>query len=188
MAGLVTHTNRVTFAPLLKNNSFRKCDQPDVLRNIALEWIKGAPFYELFDILLASGARRIAGTRRQRYKLENMVDICENAFSYDGTLVLGAVAELSELMFIEDAGNLIDTLRELQKRLKYGLPSPLSIALHELGFADRVVSMELALIIDGTRPEKRDVIQAITWQQEEILNRLGQYPSYFSEVYRNLTT
>ncbi len=166
----------------IQNRTFKKCDPPEILRDVALEWIRGKPFHELFAILSNANAKIIAKTQRRRFKLDHIIDICENAFAYNGTLVLGAIAELIELIRPENTRDLISKLQELQKRLKYGLPSSSAITLYELGFADRVVSMDLNSIIDITPWDKRAVIQEIKKRRDQIAERLSRYPAYFQMI------
>jgi len=118
----------------------------------------------------------------------DIVEICEIAFSYDATLALNAVSELIELIASPDASETVNMIRALQKRMKYGLPSLLSVSLFEAGFADRVVSIDLASAIKGALPDRDAVKNALRWQSEDILKKLRQYPGYFSEVYGNLAT
>ena len=165
----------------IRNTTFRKCDTPEVLKEVALGWIHGKPFHELYEMLSSADARLIAGTQHRSFKLDHIVDICENAFAYDGTHVVGAIAELIELVRSEDTDDLIHKLQELQKRLKYGLDTTLAVILFELGFADRVVSMDLSSIIDISSPNKNAVLTQIKQRKDQIAELLRKYPSYFTE-------
>ncbi len=180
----------VTLWPVLseniQNKSFRKCDPPDVLIKIGIGWIHGKPFYELYEILSEAGARLIAGSQMRHFKLEHIVDICENALAYHGTLVIGAVAELIPLIRRVENDDIISNLQELQKRLKYGFPSSAAINLYELGFADRFVSMDLCSIVDVTPPHKGAVIRTMKRKEQEVRELLSRYPSYFTVVLDNL--
>jgi hypothetical protein len=113
-----------------------------------------------------------------------VVDICENAFAYDGMLVLGAVTELTRLHFPHNKA-LLDDLQILQKRLKYGLARTAAIALYELGFADRVLASELAAVV-GPVESRAAARQAIRHHEGAIRQALAQYPSYFSDILRTL--
>jgi len=170
----------------IQNNSFRKCDKPDILKELALEWSHGKPFYELFEILKAVDARLIAGTQRRHFKLENIIDICENGLAYNGTLVLGAIAELMGILYPDENEELISNILILQKNLRYGLPSSTAITLYELGFADRIIAMELSSIMEDNLLIKKVALRKIKEQQEAIRELLKKYPSYFSVVFENL--
>jgi POLQ-like helicase len=173
-------------ADKIRNNTFKKCDPLEVLRDVAMGWIHGKPFQDLYEILSIGNARLISGTQRRHFKLDHLVDICENALAYDGTLVIGAVAELTEFIRPSDAGGLISKLQKLQKRLKYGLPSSSAIILYELGFADRIVAMDLGNTIGVTLSDKQDAIRAIKRNEQNIRKRVEKYPSYFIDVFENL--
>jgi len=161
------------------NNSFQKCDQAAVLVDVAFGWIQGRPFYELLEVLVQSGARLIWGQKRRKFNVERVVDMCENGFSYDATLVLGAVSEIVEFTRPEGSEELIRKLRKLQKRLKYGLASARSIILYELGFSDRVVAVELSRIMGKTVPDRGAIIERIRQKESPIREALLRYPSYF---------
>ncbi len=170
----------------IHSNLIRKCNAPDVLKQIAFEWIQGKPFFELFEIIQESGAQVNAGTQLRDYKIENIIDICENGLAYDGMLVLGAVSDFLELNPSIDTDNLLNNLQSLQKRLKYGLASPTSLVLYEMGFSDRIVSSALSPIFENLEPEHNVIIREFRARQEQIFEILDHYPSFFSEVYRNL--
>jgi len=166
----------------IQNKTFKKCDSPEILRDVALEWIRGKPFHELFAILSNTNARIIAKTQRRWFKLDHIIDICENAFAYDGTLVLGAIAEFIKLIRPENTGDLISKLQKLQKRLKYGLPSTSAITLYELGFADRVIAVDISLIFEGDSPNKYAIIRGIKEHEHNIRKILDKYPKYFQMI------
>lgn len=170
----------------IQNNTFRKCDQPEILKDVALGWINGKPYHGLFNILSDANVRLIAGTQRRQFKLEHIVEICENAFAYDGTLVLGAVAELIELVRQEDCAEIVSKIQELQKRLKYGLPFSSEIILYEIGFSDRVVSQDLGAVIDVIPSHRQVLVQAIKQHEKVIRETLRKYPSYFQMVLESI--
>ncbi len=170
----------------IRNTTFRKCDKPDVLKTVALGWIHGKSFHELYKICLNANARLIAGTQRRMLKLDHIVDICENAFAYDGTLLIGAVAEHIELISPDNCAEIVIKIQEFQKRLKYGLPSSSSVALYELGFADRAVSMDISSAISFISSNKHEVMRMIHQNNQLILDVLEKYPSYFQRVMENI--
>jgi POLQ-like helicase len=172
----------------IHNNQFRKCDKPESMKKLALEWCHGVPFNELLKILTQDDARRRAKSRRMRYTLEDIVDVCENGFAYDGILALGAVIELVPTLAIDNSDIVVNSLQEFQKRLKYGLPSQMAVILYELGFADRVVAIELSSIFQDVQSSKEALLQALRVKREETFVILNKYPSYFSQVYENVAT
>ena len=170
----------------IQNDTFRKCDSPGILYDIALGWIHGQTYDELFRIASRADLRIIAGTQRRHIKLDSIIDICDNGLPYDGTLVIGAIAEIIELLRPEDSGETIVKLLELQRRLKYGLSTPMSIALYELGFADRVVSTELSSFLGNVSLNRGSIIRTIKRNEQKVRDLLEKYPSYFIERLNNL--
>ena len=170
------------------NRAFRNCDKPELLGELATRWIAGQPFHELHRFLVDAGARRIAKSKRFQYDVEDVVDICENGFAYDGMLLIGAVIEFLQGMNIDGIENLVRMMRSFQKQLKYGLSNQVAITLFELGFSDRIVSTDLGSVFVDVQPDKEHVILALRSYREQVFERLNRYPAYFSEVYRIVAT
>jgi hypothetical protein len=168
----------------IRHRTFTRITPAASLKSLATQWIQGAPFHALLKILTAAKARIGTGPRPRKPQLDHVVDICENAFAYDGMLVLGAVTELTRLHFPHNKA-LLDDLQILQKRLKYGLARTAAIALYELGFADRVLASELAAVV-GPVESRAAARQAIRHHEGAIRQALAQYPSYFSDILRTL--
>jgi len=169
-----------------RNSIFVNCDKPEALIAVAKGWILGQPFHELHSILSSYEARIVAGKMHRQFKVDHIVNLCENAFAFDSTLVAGAVAELVNLMESEYSGRLIKELRHFQKKLKYGLPSKIAIILYELGFADRIVTMDLLSIIDKRSTNKITILRQIKQNEAEVRKKLYKYPTYFTERLNDL--
>lgn len=174
----------------IDNSTFKKCDRPDVLKEITLAWLKGQSFQNLFKLISTSGAMLITGSQRRQLNMDHIIDICENALTYDGTLVLGAIIELIEFINSEPEGDkdIIDDLKGLQKSLKYGLASSQEIMLYELGFADRVVSQDISSVIDENIFLKKALIEEIKQKKGIIRKLLNKYPSYFTMILDKIVT
>ena len=174
--------------PLIESNifnqSFKKCSIPLSMKELALAWLEGKPFHELLTQLSNSGARLGLGDKPRHYREDHIVDICENGLAYEGILVLGALIELLPSLPIENVELLIPTLQHLQKRLKYGLPNQHAIVLYELGFADRVISIEMSPIFLEIAPEKSATILMLKARREEVFAILDKY----RQVYKNVAT
>lgn len=169
-----------------QNRTFKKCDSPDALRSLAIKWINGCPFYGLLDWVIGENARIIAGRQRRKFKIDHVIDICENALSYDATLIIGAITEVIGLIQDEESVGLINNLQTLQKMMKYGLPAPLDITLHEMGFSDRVIAMELSSAINGSLTYRTAVVRSIKNNVETVRELLNKYPSYYMNVLNNV--
>jgi POLQ-like helicase len=66
--------------------------------------------------------------------MPHIVDACDGELAFDGMLILGAIAEVLETNFKLSGTTIANSVRMLQKRIKYGLPNSLSVRLYELGF------------------------------------------------------
>ncbi len=165
----------------IHNSVFKKCDKPAVLKEIAKEWIQGKPFHELFDTLQRGEAKLVWGTGRRQFKLEHVVEICENGLAYDGALMIGAVIEFIDMLEQVEMKGLIKRLQLFQKKLKCGLPSEASIALYELGFSDRVVSQDLSQL--NPRDSSKNRIKSKLRRTNNLARSLLQkYPAYFTSA------
>jgi hypothetical protein len=164
----------------IHNVTFKKCSPDTIPKSIAFNWIKGHPFHELNNILTAANAK--IGNRYPT--IEHVIDICENALSYEGTLVIAAIIEFCKLLRPGNE-NIIDNLQMLQKQLKYGLASSSAIGLYELGFADQVIALDLSTVI-GDVSSRRDVLNEIRQHKDEFSEMINKYPTYFSELLNNL--
>ncbi len=163
----------------INNAVFNKCDKPAVLKEIANEWIQGKPFHELFDTLRRGDAKLIWGKTRRQFKIEHVIEICENGLAYDGTLLIGAIIEFIDILEQVEMKGLIKRLQLFQKRVKYGLPSEASIALYELGFSDRVIAQDLSQF-NSRDTDKRTIKSKLRRKNSVVREALQKYPSYFT--------
>lgn len=170
----------------IHNSMFNKCSQPNTIKAIAFEWIHGRSYHDLFMIIQESGAKIIARTQQRDFQIDHIVEVCDNGLAYEGSLIIGAITDFLELIRQENVSGLVEKLQILQKRLKYGLSSPMAITLYEMGFSDRVVSVALTPLFEDLMPDRGVILRSLRSRQEQIFEILDHYPSYFSEVYRNL--
>jgi superfamily II DNA/RNA helicase len=166
----------------IQNGTFRKCDKPDALRMLTHAWISGAPFNVLLEVLETQGARLTWGTKFRKFNLEHVIEICESGLAFDGSLLIGAVAELAPYSFPDDTDDLRRILLFLQKSLKYGLNSATAIALYEAGFSDRPLVAELSAAIAFSDETRRAVVRKVREERTTVANILGKYPAYFTHV------
>lgn len=174
-----------TLWPLLskyiRNNMFNKSNKIESMKDLASDWIKGISFGELLEKLTSSSTKIKWGTKFHDYQIDDVVDICENGFAYDGSLLLGAIIEFIDNTELDDKKSIIKELKNFQKKLKYGLPSNESIILYEMGFADRVIAQDLSLIL-GHFETSFDASFTIMLESEKAKELVKCYPSYYYEV------
>jgi POLQ-like helicase len=166
------------------NPTFNRMNPATVLPEIAQQWIRGESFEAMFGTMNKGDARIGFGSRPRKPKIDNAVDVGENAAGYDAMLVVGAVAELYELSN-PDNSNQIELLKLLQKQIKYGLPTVTSILLCEIGFADRVVAQRLAEVVGGAAT-RRKLLSRIRSSGPELRSALDEFPAYFTSVLNSL--
>ncbi|WP_165389557.1 DEAD/DEAH box helicase [Ancylomarina subtilis] len=161
--------------------SIKKLTPADSAFELTNHWLKGYTFNELLASISAN-VKYKAGKQRRTVTMEHIIDICHNTYSFGLTLIIGAISEVIKLMKNDEYDNILKKLDLIQKMMKYGLPSRLSISLYELGFADRVVASELASKFDYFsyyRTELKDNLKA---NKSEVEAFLSKYPSYFTAV------
>jgi hypothetical protein len=172
--------------PLLKtqiqNRSFVRCNPAHVLWQLYRGWLEGYPYHRLFYKYLTD-ARLGFGSKPRRFMIENLIDLCENGFGYDGALGVGAIIEITSLYKDEEEySSLSDKLLRLQKRLKYGLPSMVDVIIYEMGFSDRVLCQKIKKNLKITSSKKRSILLSLRKEEDRLKTVLSAYPSYFSRV------
>ena len=111
----------------------------DIVRDCLDSWVSGAPFFEIEAHLESAKIR--SATRSRQYTADDTVDLCQNAFGFEGSLILGALGEL--LIQAEEEAT-ADMVSQLQRLMKHGVPTDVEYELHEMGFTDRVIAGQLA--------------------------------------------
>jgi len=173
----------------IRNKIFTKFEEEEVLQKLTIDWIKGVSYHQIFERLEAQDVRITAGTKTRKIKLEHVIEICDNALAYDGTLIIGAINEFLLLTgdTEEDDNELSNKILLFQKRLKYGLPTQVDIAIYEIGFSDRTIAMSLSSLINFRNAYKQNMIRIIQQNSEKIVDLMNGYPRYFSAVLEEVT-
>lgn len=169
----------------IQNKVFNSCNEKAVFTEIISMWIDGKSFAKILEFATNSGMKIITAKRSKELRQDDIVEICENAISYEGTLLLGAVAESIKHMDSEKYNILIDNINILQKMMKYGLSSESSIHLYELGFTDRIICNDINSNIKIISSTKKKVIKYLKTNSDTIIGILEKYPSYFKGVLNN---
>jgi POLQ-like helicase len=176
------------FEKYITNKTFKKIIDSIHLKNLLYGWINGKSYIELYDDMFKAGVKYKWGSKQRNITLEIIIDICDNALGYQGTLLLNAIIELLSLQM---HWNLISyqNILMLQKRIKYGLCSEACVALYEIGFSDRVIALELSLLLgDFEKVDKNSILKMVVMHKDAIENSLIKYPSYYSQLLQRLST
>lgn len=167
----------------INNKVFKKFTPTDLLIRVISNWISGMSYKEIFSSIsdVKIGSRNLT--------IEHIIDICEQAFSFDTTMIISTLIELIELYDdSQEKEDLKVRLKFLQKQIKYGLNSINDITIYELGFNDRIIAKELSRNICGTdNYSYGEIKRNLTRSQEAVKEVLNIYPTYYTEVYKNLS-
>lgn len=165
----------------IENSTFIKCDPPEYLKALCFGWVSGNTYADLLETASLAGVV-IRGKRPRSLKMEDIVEICDNSLSYEGTLFLGAVLELITLVKNEGSDDLIELIEEFQKKLKYGLPSRKAVVIYELGFSDRVIAQQLSALLGVSGTHKNVTVNQLRDNEETAKALLSKFPAYFQMI------
>jgi POLQ-like helicase len=158
--------------------------------DLALLWISGEPIKAL--IQMADNARLTYphGRSRRRFSADDIGDVCESFFGFDGPLFIAAARASLASKKIASPASRRNAYRMdvLQKRLKYGLPSFTSVCIYEAGFSDRVVAQDVERKVWGRPKSAGEAIELIREWQPYVEDALFDHPSHFTKVFRELLT
>lgn len=94
--------------------------------------------------MLSEGIKFQYGFPLRNPTIDLIVEICDQALAFEGSLIIGAVIEVLDIIDDTIDDDLVNELSIIQECIKYGLPSEKEIILYEIGFADRFIAMDLA--------------------------------------------
>ncbi|UXN06206.1 DEAD/DEAH box helicase [Bartonella sp. HY761] len=164
---------------LNKNKMVLKITPNEVILEFAKKWISGSSYADLYDYLVQSCAYYQAGSQKRTIQMDHVVDLADNALSFDCMLNIGAIADVAEGKGLSD--NILDSLRSLQTRLKFGLSNSLEIWLYSRGYVDREVCKKLALRLHNEGVDLEVFDFGILYTHKQALNDcLSTFPTYFS--------
>lgn len=163
--------------PHARDRSIRNLSDRAALPRLLTAWADGRSYEYLLGILEAEKVR-VSG---RRATIEDAVSLGDGGFGYDVAMLVAAIADLTD----PADGNLHAQLTFLQKRVKYGLTLPSAVAMHEAGFADRVVATSLGTLVPMAL-DKQGVRAACRAQGEAVAAGLLPFPAYFKTVAEEL--
>ena len=147
------------------NPPIRTCSDEESLKSAAIAWLNGDSFgniLPLFDNVRFG---------RRNATIDHIVEVCENGFGYQGSMVIGACIDLLDADEVGDS-DVKQQLRRFQKALKYGLPSELAVAAYEIGMSERSLAIEISQFIPII-PSRRAIIASLKkriWELDKIVD------------------
>lgn len=160
----------------------------DALKALADGWLAGRSFAVLLQELNVLDASYPYGKNRKAFDLDLVVDLCEQTFGFEFSLLLASVKESFIVRTTEELRKSItDHLDLLQKRLKYGLPDQDCISYYEAGFSERVIAQVLSEVMIWDHVETRDNARnLIRKYPDDIKIILHDFPSYYIDVFHSI--
>ena len=157
------------------NKELRKLDIGN-LNYISQLWIGGISYSQILESCTKEVVSIEKRGKLKSIELSDVISICDNGLGYETSMVLNGINNILE----ELAGEKMDILAMLIKRLKYGLSLEKEISIYELGFSDRVVAQLIGQnIVSVSKVQIRNEIRN---KSTELKNRLHDFPSYFTQL------
>lgn len=145
--------------------------------DIALKWIAGLSYKEVFDYVKAEKGYYRAGKQRRKITIDNIIEFCDKFLGYEAMLYVGGVADVLEARGVLE--NSVTQFRLLQSRLKYGLVTNFEIDLYAGKYPDREVVKFIVAEIEKVDSNMLSQ-EKIRDNEELILPLLSRFPSFFS--------
>lgn len=164
--------------PLVNSDAIVKLSQPELLIRALKLWQSRESYAEVHLLLKEHDVRR----GKQKITIEQVVDLCESGFSYEVSMILATLCDFSEEL---ENRALITQFTLLQRQIKTGLNNQSAISFLEAGFTDRYVSQQLAESFPLVS-NRHEVINVVRVYRETVEKIIEDYPSYFSEVLKEL--
>jgi len=132
-----------------------------------------------------------AGKQRRKFSESMVVELCEQGFGFELTLLLAAITEALSAKITEDEeekSRLADLMNLLQKRLKYGLSTKSEIAFFEVGFAERVVAQAVNKAVNMQATSTTIARTLLKQSTTEVGPVIEQFPDYFRSLYLGIVS
>ena len=148
-----------------ETNSFEKL--PPAFADACHAWINGGNYEDILRII-------------EEDRLQKAEMLCGNIISFELNFLIGNICDLFEKP--DDAlFDPIPSLQLLQRRIKYGVPTKTAAAICEKVFNDRQLSIGISKIIGSDDMDSDEIIGAVINKENEVLDYLAPYPSFFAE-------
>lgn len=133
---------------VIQNKVYNRLKDKNCLLLLGALWITGKSYLE---ILSSAQENSYLIEKRRKFRkltIDDVVNICDQIFSYDMTVIISAIYEIVNNVSKNSEG--IELIfKQLATELKYGLTYGTSTVLYEMGFCDREVSKAMKNYFDS---------------------------------------
>jgi POLQ-like helicase len=166
---------------MARNEIVSKIAPQEIMLSAADAWISGCSYQEILNIFEAAKAVMKTEKREAKMTMLNVVDFADSALGYDAMLIIGALADIIEGSFENEALSL--ELRSLQSSLKLGLNSDFQKLAYTKGYTDRELCKAIEKFYDDNGALTDSIDPGIFKRDRPFLNDfLKQFPTYFSKL------
>lgn len=152
----------------------------EATKNIAILWIQGKSLFEIDKFIQSNNYKYKRGKQQGTIYIEQLMQLTSNNFGHDLSMIIGAMADICD--GIDNLKNHSEMFRNLQSRMRVGLPDKLSLFLYEKGYVDREICKLIANRLEKNGIHRENFYtRDIEANRYIILDVLKDYPSYFSE-------
>lgn len=165
-------------------NKFKNCklisklNDSSIISSLLNLWVSGATYIEIFNYALSKEIKVRRGTKYRTITLDDIISLCNFDFAYHSLSIIQSLIVILDNRGCSD--EVINKLNQIIGRVRYGLPTQISIYVYELGFSDRIISQKIAKKLEGYDcADKKKTKQKIKELEKEIESLLLNYPTYF---------
>ncbi|GMO32418.1 MAG: hypothetical protein Ta2B_13310 [Termitinemataceae bacterium] len=171
---------------ILKEGYIGKLNNSENMRLVLDAWISGKSYSEILNIISENGITRKWGkSTPHKIVIYDVVNFCDNTFAFDVCLIINSILEFLNMKGDENVDVML-LFQSLQRRVKYGLPDEISIALYELGFCDRIISQDIKRTLAIEVSSKALLLHELRTKKEKAIEVVSKYPAYYQNKMQSI--
>lgn len=147
-------------------------------------WIDGLPYNEIVNEANDKGFEIYKRGSLRKYNLDDVIEICDNGFGYGALLIITALSEFYSA-HEHSKNEITELINQVSSNLRYGLPDRNSVAIYELGFADRMIAQKISEQLNDV-DITTDLRRYMSENKIRFEDMLNEYPTVFIERLRAL--
>lgn len=162
-----------------------KIEGDERLNQLLRMWLNGLSYIELLEYTSLNNICKKYGEGTRKIKIEDILNLCLNDFSYAAMVVIQSVSDLLEQ--IRGTTSHVERYMELILRMRYGLSSMTEVYIYEIGFSDRILAKKINDELNIPQGISRWHVKIYLKKSKEKLKKiLENYPSYFMDYVSKL--